>query len=373
MVVFELLYLQVLVPRQLALVCHSVDMEWGVKYNHVAVIALHNCRKTYSQISKLLKPLKISRMFIYRAIKHYKELGRVEDRARSGRLKCVRPEAAIKTVQERIRRNPLWKQKILSRKLNISIQSRRASSGTIYTRERTSAQRDTSLLLLWRRSDGQEQNVSPSGTPRTATKISSSRRRTFSPSKSSITNRTTRFMLKRPLRCVLRVQVGHWPSYVMVWWEVDHQGVTQLYFCKKGVKLVSEYIKRTCYKKLWNILTWLSSVVRNGSSSRSQSLVKRPRQLRSGCGGTFWTSSAPRICFRWVQTSKHWTINCGLFWGTWNAESVRVAWRAWGDYLWRQRQRSPWRLSVRRQQSGRSVSRLAKRHRAAILSDIVIN
>jgi hypothetical protein len=29
---------------------------------------------------------------------------------------------------------------------------------------------------------------------------------------------------------------GHHPSYVMVWWEVSHQGVTSLYFCKRGVK-----------------------------------------------------------------------------------------------------------------------------------------
>ena len=39
-----------------------------------------------------------------------------------------------------------------------------------------------------------------------------------SPSRNSITTRTTRFMLKSPLRCVLRVRGGHHPSYVMVWW-----------------------------------------------------------------------------------------------------------------------------------------------------------
>jgi hypothetical protein len=89
--------------------------------------------KSHSQIFKLLKPLKISRMFIYPAIKHYKELWRVEDRARSERLKSVRAEAAVKTVREQIRRNLLWKQKIMSRALNISTQSSRASSGTIYT------------------------------------------------------------------------------------------------------------------------------------------------------------------------------------------------------------------------------------------------
>jgi len=71
--------------------------------------------------------------FVYRAIKRYKELRGFEDRAQSGHLKSLRAEAAIKTAEERIRRNLLWKQKIESRELNISTQSSRASSGTIYT------------------------------------------------------------------------------------------------------------------------------------------------------------------------------------------------------------------------------------------------
>jgi hypothetical protein len=58
-------------------------------------------------------------MFIYLVIKHYKELWRVQDRACSERLKSSRAEAPIKTVLEPIRRNPLWKQKIMSRKLNV--------------------------------------------------------------------------------------------------------------------------------------------------------------------------------------------------------------------------------------------------------------
>ena len=159
----------------------------------------------------------------------------------------------------------------------------------------------------------------------------------------------------------------------MVWWEVSHHRVTHLHFCKEGVKLVSECIKRTCYKVLWNILTWPSSVVRNGSSSGTQYLPKRRRQLRSGCGGTFWPSSAPRSGFRGVQTWNPWTRNCGLFWRTWHAKSITTAWRAWGDPLWKQQQRSSWRWSIQRQHSGRSISRLASRHRVAILSDITIN
>ena len=196
---------------------------------------------------KLLKPLKFSRMFIYLAIKHYKELW-IEDRVRSGHLKSVRAEATIKTVWERIRWNLLWKH-IMSQKLNISTQSSRVSSGTIYTLGHTFTQKDTSLLLLWRKSDRQEQSVSSSGTPRTGTKTSSSRMTKFSPSRSSVTT-STRFMLKCSLRCILGVQGGHHPSYVKVWWEVSHQVVTHLHFCKKGVKLVSGCIKKMCYKEL---------------------------------------------------------------------------------------------------------------------------
>jgi hypothetical protein len=52
--------------------------------------------------------------FDYRAIKQYKDLWGVEDRAQSGRLKSARAEAIIKTVREQICQNLLWKQKIMS-------------------------------------------------------------------------------------------------------------------------------------------------------------------------------------------------------------------------------------------------------------------
>jgi len=60
MTVFGLLPLQVLVPRKFTAVCHIVNMDWGVKENHVAVIGLRNCGKYFSQIFKLLKQLEIS-------------------------------------------------------------------------------------------------------------------------------------------------------------------------------------------------------------------------------------------------------------------------------------------------------------------------
>jgi len=78
-------------------------MEWGFKENRVAVIALQKCGKSDSPIFKLLKPLKISLNFVYQAIKRYKELWGVVNRAQSGCLKSVGAEAAIKKVQGWIR------------------------------------------------------------------------------------------------------------------------------------------------------------------------------------------------------------------------------------------------------------------------------
>jgi len=75
------------VPRQFARVSRSVNMEWGVKENRVAVTVFHKRGKSDSQIFKLLKPLQISRNFVHRTIKRYMELWGVEDGARSGRMK----------------------------------------------------------------------------------------------------------------------------------------------------------------------------------------------------------------------------------------------------------------------------------------------
>ena len=50
MVIFGLLTLQVLVPRQFAHVSRSVNMEWGFKESRVAVTAVHKCGKSDSVI-----------------------------------------------------------------------------------------------------------------------------------------------------------------------------------------------------------------------------------------------------------------------------------------------------------------------------------
>ena len=196
-------------------------------------------------------------MFIYWSIKRYEELWRVEDRAQSGCLKSLRAQVAIKIVQEWIRWNLLWKQKIMSQDLNILTRSisrpnrndqhmrvHCCSREHIFTPAlkmiwRTRAE----CLLEWHTENGHKHFLF------THEKIFTI---------DGQYNQQNKIYLQTSCEVkenVLRVLRGHHPSYVMVWCEVSHQEVTHHHFHMKGVKLVSEYIKRACYKEMWNILT----------------------------------------------------------------------------------------------------------------------
>ena len=128
-------------------------------------------------------------------------------------------------------------------------------------------------------------------------------------------------MLKRPLRCILRVQGCHHPSYVMVWWEVSHQGVTHLHFCKKGMKLVSRMYQEDMLQGVVKHLHVTLFSDQEWVFQQDSVPTQKPRRLRSGCGGTFRPLSAPSIGPRGVHTSTPGTINCGLFWRTWLAKA----------------------------------------------------
>lgn len=94
-------------------------MEWGIKENRIAVIALFKCNKTPIEIFNLLKLLKIKKKCVYRTIKRFNELNTIDDKPRSGRPREIRTNAAVKAVAQRIRRNPLRKQKIMAREMKI--------------------------------------------------------------------------------------------------------------------------------------------------------------------------------------------------------------------------------------------------------------
>jgi len=324
LVIFGLLTLQVLVPRQNAHISRSVNMEWGFKEN--------KCRKSDSQIFKLLKPLKISRNFAYQA-----------------KLNVIRNSEVSKKV---------WGLKLLSKEYGSGFaeipsgNSRACPESWTYrpnqvmphqgqsTHDSAPPFKGTPPYSCYEGDLTCHWSISSSGMLRTGMKTSSSWLRNFSPSRSSIRIRTTRFMLKRPLRCILRVQGYHHPSYVMIWWEVSHQGVIYLHFCKKGgengVRVYQEDVLQGVVKQLNMTLFSGQECVFQQDSVPAQ----KPRQLRTGCRGTFRSLSALRIGPRRVQTSTPGTINCGLFWRTWLAKRVTTTWTVWRDPLWKQRQRS---------------------------------
>jgi hypothetical protein len=142
------------------------------------------------------------------------------------------------------------------------------------------------------------------------------------------------------LRCVLRVQGCHHPSYIMVWWEVTH-----LHFCKKGVKLVSRVYQED---KLQGVVKHLHVTLFSDQEwvfQQDSVPTQKPRQLRSGCGGTFWPLSAPGIGPRGVHTPtprdyKLWAVLEDMA-----CQSITTEWR---DPLWKQRRRAPWRQCVPR-------------------------
>jgi hypothetical protein len=108
-------------------------------------------------------------------------------------------------------------------------------------------------------------------------------------------------MLKLPLRCILRVQGCHYPSYVMVWWEVSHKGVTHLHFLDKGVKTGVRVYQEGV---LQGPVKQLNMPLFSGQEwffQQDSVLDQKPRRIRSGCEGTFRPLSAPRIGPRGVQ------------------------------------------------------------------------
>ena len=80
-------------------------MEWSDKENRIGVIAIHKVVMEPNTIFKIPYTLFISEMLVYRAIDRYNETSFACGRKRSGYLRRIRMEKAIKTVMERIRRN----------------------------------------------------------------------------------------------------------------------------------------------------------------------------------------------------------------------------------------------------------------------------
>ena len=214
-------------------------MEWGDKENRIAVIALYKVGKNPSEIFKILKPLGISRMFVYRAINRYRDTSTVTDQQRSGRPRTVRTPQKVKAVEARIRRNPLRKQKIMSREMRISQRSMsriikhdlklgayRRSVGHLLTQSLKQNRVIKCKRLLSRYANNKHRKILF-----TDEKIFTVEEK-FNKQNDKIYAHSSR----DASQVVPKVQRGHHPSSVMVWWGVSYDGVTNLQFCEKGVK-----------------------------------------------------------------------------------------------------------------------------------------
>lgn len=214
-------------------------MEWGIKENRIAVIALHKVGMEVSTIYDTLKKLNISRMFVFRTIKRFTETGSIEDRERSGRPRTVRTKNAINAVSARIRRNPIRKQKILSREMKIAPRTmsriikddlglgayRRYTGHTLNTALKTK-RLVRSKVLLTRYAHGKHRNIL----------FTDEKFFTIEQHFNKQNDRVYAHSSREAAEVVGRVQRGHHPASVMVWWGVSYHGVTKLHFCEKGVK-----------------------------------------------------------------------------------------------------------------------------------------
>lgn len=223
-------------------------MEWGVKENRIAVIALHKVGMEPSVIFQTLQKLGISRMFVYRTINRYNNTSSVEDQKRSGRPRAVRTTKAVNAVKARIRRNPIRKQKILSREMKIpartlsriikqdlKLGAYRRYTGHALNQSLQLKRVDRSKRLLSRYAGERHRNIL----------FTDEKIFTIEEHYNKQNDKVYAHSSKEAAQVVGKVQRGHHPASVMVWWGVSYQGVTKLHFCEKGVKTSAKVYQDT--------------------------------------------------------------------------------------------------------------------------------
>ena len=214
-------------------------MKFGLYEKRVAIVALFECGKTAKQIHQLLKPLSINERFVFRALQRYQETDDVEDRPRDGRPRSVRSQNVVNAVRERVRRNPLRKQKRLAMEMNIS---RRSMSRILREDLQLGAYRRCVSHLLTPKL--KEIRLERCKKLLKRFKNNGHRRILFSDEKiftieEKFNRQNDRVYAKSCYEAkekAPRVTRAHHPPSVMVWWGVSYEVVTQIHFCETGVK-----------------------------------------------------------------------------------------------------------------------------------------
>lgn len=226
-------------------------MKWSVKEDRIAVIALHRCGHAPSEIFKLLKNLKITQRFVYRTIKRYNEVSSINDKERSGRPRTVRTPGVIKAVKARIARNPVRKQKVMALQMGLSrmtikrvlnedlgLRAYRKRTAHMLNKRLKKIRMERSRVLLKRYAGKKHREIlfSDEKIFNVEESFNKQNDRVYGPSSEEAGKR------------IPRVQRGHHPASVMVWLGVSYFGVTELYFCEKGVKTSAAVYQNTVLK-----------------------------------------------------------------------------------------------------------------------------
>lgn len=227
---------------------YVLAMEWGDYENRVAVLALHKVGKSASEIFTTLKKLKISRMFVYRTINRFIETGTVEDRRRQGRPRNIRDKQMVQSVAARIRRNPVRKQSVMARELNISkmsmsrllsddlgLKAYRRSTGHLLTQRLKEQRVIKSKRLLQRYANNGHRKIL----------FTDEKIFTIEEAFNRQNDRVYATSSREARDKVPKIQRGHHPASVMVWWGVAYDGTTKLHFCEKGVKTSAKVYQNT--------------------------------------------------------------------------------------------------------------------------------
>ena len=309
----------------------TINMDWGIKENRTAVIALYKCNKSPSDIFKILKPLKISKKFVHRAIKRYRQLSSLDDRPRSGRPRISRTPAVIKAVGARIRRNPRRKQKIMAREMKISartmsriiqedlhLRAYRRRTGHRLNPKLKSIRMHRSKQLLQRYANGGHHRILF-----TDEKIFSIEEK-FNRQNDRVYAHSSREAAEK----VPKVERGHHPASVMVWWGVSFNGVTQLHFCEQGVKTKAknyqEDILEGVVKPLNQTLFASDSWVFQQDDAPAHKA--RTTQQCSGFRTMFQSSSQLQNGRLEARTLIFWITNYGIIWRKRPAASLTAIW-----------------------------------------------
>jgi hypothetical protein len=270
-----------------------------------------------------LKPLKISQNFVYWAIKCYKELWGVEDRAQSGCLKSARAEAAIKTIRERksaleteyhvLRAEHIDPIKSCFIKDDLHMTAHLRSKGHVPTPALKEIRwTRAEQLLQWHAENGCKNILFTD--------------EKFFTIEEQYNNQNNKIYAQMSLE--VHSKGAGMPSPFLrhgLVGGVTSGGDTSSFLQERGETGVRVYQEDV----LQGIVKQLNMTLFSGQEwvfQQDSVPAQKPRRLRSGCRGRFQPLSAPRIGPQGVQASSPRTINCGLFWRTRLAKSITTTW-----------------------------------------------